>query len=163
MIDVAPVANRILPWLAWKYAIEGELYFNMNEAFGRESDPWVDISLFGGNGDGTLFYPGRTDHIGGARDIPIESIRMKLIREGLEDYEYLYLCSRMGLAELARKSSDRIATHLYQWDHNPATLYTLRRKMGDALSARYAWDAKGTTVPKTDSVERSHRQQTPPS
>src|SRR6185369_1738140 len=29
MIDVFPVANRILPWLAWKYAIEGELYFNM--------------------------------------------------------------------------------------------------------------------------------------
>ena len=41
--------------------------------------------------------------IGGTSDIPIESIRLKLIREGLEDYEYLYLCSRLGLAELAGK------------------------------------------------------------
>jgi hypothetical protein len=139
---VPPVANRILPWLAWKYAIEGELYFSMNEAFERESDPWVDVSMFGGNGDGTLFYPGRTDHIGGARDIPIESIRLKLIREGLEDYEYLYQSSRQGLAQLAEESSTSIGSHIYQWDHRPETLYALRRKMGDALSERYAVGAK---------------------
>ena len=157
MIDVAPVANRILPWLGWKYAIEGELYFNMDEAFGRGSDPWDDVSLFGGNGDGTLFYPGRTDHIGGARDIPIESIRLKLIREGLEDYEYLYLCSRLGLAELAQKSSNSIASHIYQWDHRPETLYALRRKMGDALAERYALGARSKTGPEMEPVDGSHR------
>ncbi len=148
MIDVAPVANRILPWLAWKYAIEGELYFNMDEAFGRAGDPWDDVSMFGGNGDGTLFYPGRTDHIGGSKDIPIESIRLKLIREGLEDYEYLYLCSRLGLAELAQKSGNSIASHIYQWEHNPETLYALRRKMGDALSEKYILDAASKARPK---------------
>ena len=138
MIDASPVAGRIFQWLAWKYGIEGELYFSMNEAFGRAGDPWDSVSLFGGNGDGTLFYPGRPARIGGASDIPIESIRLKLIREGLEDYEYLYLCSRLGLTELAGSSSKRIASHIYQWDHSPETLYALRRKMGDALSEQYA-------------------------
>jgi len=138
MIDAPPVAGRIFQWLAWKYGIEGELYFSMNEAFGRAGDPWDSVSLFGGNGDGTLFYPGRPARIGGASDIPIESIRLKLIREGLEDYEYLYLCSRLGLTELAGSSSKRIASHIYQWDHSPETLYALRRKMGDALSEQYA-------------------------
>jgi hypothetical protein len=138
MIDAPSVANRIFQWLAWKYEIEGELYFSMNEAFGRADDPWDSVSLFGGNGDGTLFYPGRPARIGGASDIPIEGIRLKLIREGLEDYEYLYLCSRLGLAELAESSSKRIASHIYQWDHSPETLYALRRKMGDALSEQYA-------------------------
>jgi len=138
MIDAPPVANRILQWLAWKYGIEGELYFSMDEAFGRAGDPWNNVSMFGGNGDGTLFYPGRPARIGGASDVPIESIRLKLIREGLEDYEYLYLCSRLGLAELAESSSKRIASHIYQWDHSPETLYALRRKMGDALSEQYA-------------------------
>ena len=50
-----------------------------------------DQLLFGGNGDGTLFYPGRARTIGGTRDIPVESVRLALIREGLEDYEYLRL------------------------------------------------------------------------
>ena len=62
MIDAPPVANRILQWLAWKYEIEGELYFSMNEAFGRGGDPWDSVSMFGGNGDGTLFYPGASPH-----------------------------------------------------------------------------------------------------
>ena len=147
MIDVPPVANRILQWLAWKYGIEGELYFNMDEAFGRASDPWDGVSMFGGNGDGTLFYPGRPARIGGASDIPIESIRLKLIREGLEDYEYLYLCPRLGLAELAERSSKSIGSHIYQWDHSPETLYALRRKMGDALDERYALGARSKTGP----------------
>ena len=161
MIDAPPVANRILQWLAWKYGIEGELYFSMNEAFGRAGDPWDSVSLFGGNGDGTLFYPGRPARIGGASDIPIESIRLKLIREGLEDYEYLDLCSQLGLGELAESSSKSIASHIYQWDHRPETLYALRRKMGDALSEK---DASGVvpravettskTTPKTDAVVR---------
>jgi hypothetical protein len=153
MIDAPSVANRIFQWLAWKYEIEGELYFSMNEAFGRADDPWDSVSLFGGNGDGTLFYPGRPARIGGASDIPIEGIRLKLIREGLEDYEYLYLCSRLGLAELAESSSKRIASHIYQWDHSPETLYALRRKMGDALSEKYtsgaAEKANKKTIPPT--------------
>src|SRR5262249_34302065 len=82
MIDDAPVRNRIMEWLTWKYDIHGELYFSMNEAYVKKSDPWKDVHLFGGNGDGTLFYPGRPDIIGGHTNIPIESIRLKLIREG---------------------------------------------------------------------------------
>jgi hypothetical protein len=135
MIDAPPVGNRIFQWLAWKYGIEGELYFNMDEAYARAADPWESLYLFGGNGDGTLFYPGRPNRIGGTADIPVESIRLKLIREGLEDYEYLALCQRSGLGDLARSSVNRMATTLYQWDHNPAALYEVRKKMGEALSA----------------------------
>lgn len=38
-----------------------------------------------------MFYPGRPDRIGGATHIPVESLRLKLIREGHKDYEYLLL------------------------------------------------------------------------
>ena len=135
MIDVPPVSNRIFQWLAWKYRIEGELYFNMDEAFSRAVDPWDDVTMFGGNGDGTLFYPGKPERVGGTTDIPIESIRLKLIREGLEDYEYLLLCDRRGLPDLVRQSNG-IASNIYQWDRNPDTLYSLRRRMGDALAKK---------------------------
>lgn len=43
--------------------------------------------LAGGNGEGTLFYPGRPDKIGGSDHIPVSSLRLTLIREGNEDYE----------------------------------------------------------------------------
>lgn len=43
--------------------------------------------LAGGNGEGTLFYPGRPDKIGGNDHIPVSSLRLTLIREGNEDYE----------------------------------------------------------------------------
>ncbi len=133
MIDVPPVSNRIFQWLAWRYRIEGELYFSMNEAFSRDIDPWDDVYMFGGNGDGTLFYPGRPARIGGTSEIPIESIRLKLIREGLEDYEYLHLCARRGLPDPIRQSNGLVSS-IYQWDRNPSTLYSFRRRMGEALA-----------------------------
>ncbi len=140
MIDTPPMANRIFQWLAWEYRVEGELYFNTDEAFGQPTeggkDPWESVLLFGGNGDGTLFYPGRPDRIGGDTQIPVESIRLKLIREGLEDYEYLHLCEQAGLRPLATRVAASMATSLYNWDHRPESLYTYRQQMGDALSSR---------------------------
>src|SRR5205823_5176976 len=120
MIDITPVANRIMPWLAWKYDIKGELYFHMNEAFSRSADPWNDVTLHGGNGDGTLFYPGKPALIGGKTDIPIESIRLKLIREGLEDYEYLFLLSKYQGREAPSRFVDRVVTNAYTYDRDPA-------------------------------------------
>src|SRR5262249_54164354 len=105
MIDDAPVRNRIMEWLSWKYDIHGELYFSVDEAFSKKPDPWKDVSLYGGNGDGTLFYPGRPQVIGGTTHIPIESIRLKLIREGLEDYEYLVMLTKL---KGAKTVADRV-------------------------------------------------------
>jgi hypothetical protein len=70
MVDVHR-PRRIGSCSGWPGSIgcEGELYYSMNEAYGQK-DPWTDIRLFGGNGDGTLFYPGRPARIGGHTDIP---------------------------------------------------------------------------------------------
>ena len=54
MIDAGGIANRIMPWIAWKYDIRGELYYNIDEMYSRGKDAWNDVYLFGGNGDGTL-------------------------------------------------------------------------------------------------------------
>jgi len=40
--------------------------------------PGTVVFLFGGNGDGTLFYPGSPDRIGGHTGIPVDSIRLKI-------------------------------------------------------------------------------------
>lgn len=66
----------------------------------RRIDPWREAQGFPGfrrplNGDGRLFYPGTPDAIGGP-DIPIASIRMKGVRDAIEDYEYLHLLEQSG-------------------------------------------------------------------
>lgn len=91
MIDASGPQNRVMEWLTFAYGIGGELYFNTMEGYFKLDDVWGTQFLFDGNGDGTLFYPGRPDRIGGSIHIPVESLRLKLIREGYEDYEYLNL------------------------------------------------------------------------
>ncbi len=131
MIDASPVANRIMEWMSFKYGIQGELYFNMTEGFRKKTQPWENVNLFGGNGDGTLFYPGLPGRIGGKSDIPVESIRLKLIREGLEDYEYLHLLNN----ELAAGTVNSLVRKTYDFEHDPVKLYAARQKMGEALSS----------------------------
>ena len=134
MIDDAPVRNRIMEWLTWKYGFQGELYFSTSEAYARKPDPWKDVYLFGGNGDGTLFYPGRPDVIGGTTQIPVESIRLKLIREGLEDYEYLAMLSKLAGYKAVADSVDGFIRKTYDYDQDPHKLYSAREWMGRKLS-----------------------------
>jgi len=133
MIDVPGASNRVMQWIAWKYRIQGELYYSMDEAYGRGKDPWDSVFLVGGNGDGTLFYPGRPDHIGGQTDIPIESIRLKLIREGMQDYEYLALLAKLGGTKCADEYADRIVKKPYRWESQPETFLKVRQELGEAL------------------------------
>jgi Glycoside hydrolase 123, catalytic domain/Glycoside hydrolase 123 N-terminal domain len=129
-IDTSPVANRIMEWMSWKYGIHGELYYSMTEAYTNSGDAWKDVYRYGGNGDGTLFYPGTPDRIGGKTHIPIDSIRLKLIREGLEDYEYLDM---LGPSPVAHEAVDGIVHKTFDFEHDPSLLYAARRRMGEEL------------------------------
>ena len=131
MIDASGPANRVMQWVAWNYRIDGELYYSMNEAYAH-GDPWTDVRLFGGNGDGTLFYPGLPSKIGGNTHIPIESIRLKLIREGMEDYEYLTLLTHFDTKAAAQYAA-RIVQATYSWETRPNSFLQVRRELGEAL------------------------------
>src|SRR5579884_2507793 len=97
MADLPSMYSRIYQWLTYQYSVGyaapgplTELYYETVYAYQfSTNDPWKNIYYFTGNGDGTLFYPGRPDKIGGTTHIPIPSIRLKMLREGIEDYEYL--------------------------------------------------------------------------
>jgi hypothetical protein len=133
VVDAPPMAQRIFEWLTFRYDIGGELYFNTVEAYYKGLDPWRDQYLHGGNGDGTLFYPGRPDVIGGRTHIPIETIRLARIRDGLEDYEYLKLyAARFGRGAALRKAM-AVATRTFRWEHKPERLFAVRHEIASAL------------------------------
>lgn len=143
MIDDAPVRNRIMEWLSWKYGMQGELYYSMDEAFMRKPDPWKDVNLYSGNGDGTLFYPGRPQDVGGTKQIPIESIRLKLIREGLEDYEYLALLTKLAGYQEVSDGIAGLLRNTYDYDQDPARLMAAREWLGREITRRSGLAGKG--------------------
>jgi MYXO-CTERM domain-containing protein len=94
-IDEAAITNRMMPWLDFEFQVGAELYYDTTHAMDT-GDAWTTQYAFGNNGDGSIWYPGKPSVIGGTKDIPIESLRMKLIRAGMQDYEYLALLTRLG-------------------------------------------------------------------
>jgi len=121
VVDVrSAVAHRIQEWLAFRYHVAGELYYQSVEAYGTGS-----IYAHGGNGDGTLFYPGP--------NIPIASIRLALMRDAEEDYEYLHLLAAHDPAR-ADAIAARIARTPRDWDADSRALLAARHALAVAIS-----------------------------
>lgn len=97
-IDDAATAPRIHPWMNCLWGNDGILYWATDNWTQADCDPWQKTETYPtGNGDGSLLYPGRDGF-----DHPVASIRLKMLREGLEDYELLkLLAGRLG--EVAAK------------------------------------------------------------
>jgi len=93
VIDAPAAQARAMSWLMFEYQTSGELYYQTTE---KLPTAWNQdgLAFSGGHGDGTLFYPGTPARIGGDSEIPVESIRLKRIREGREDYELLRLAEQ---------------------------------------------------------------------
>ncbi|MFQ6098032.1 MAG: DUF4091 domain-containing protein, partial [Armatimonadota bacterium] len=80
-IDYPGTDHRLVFWQAWRYDVTGFLYWAINY---WKTNPWEDPMTYpGGNGDGSLLYFGR--------DGPVNSIRWEIVRDGIEDYDYLAL------------------------------------------------------------------------
>ena len=133
MVDHPALSNRAMGVLAYLNGIDGELYYDTVFAY-NTLDPWSDVFAFGGNGDGTLFYPGSPERIGGQRPIPIESLRLKQIRDGLEDYEYLTLLDKAGAGELAHAGARGLASSGYELSLEPARWEAARAAWTERLS-----------------------------
>ncbi|MFT3914170.1 MAG: DUF4091 domain-containing protein [Anaeromyxobacteraceae bacterium] len=144
MIDASAVRNRAMQWLLFTFRMTGELYWDTAYAYGQ--DPWNSVYQFSGNGDGTLFYPGQTSRIGGTTDIPIASMRLKYIREGMEDYEYLKLLASAGDEAMARREALTLFPHPYSTEQKPEDLMAARER----IAARIEALAGGTPTPTPD-------------
>ncbi|HYD43002.1 MAG TPA: DUF4091 domain-containing protein [Anaeromyxobacter sp.] len=135
-IDRPAAAARAVAWLAARRGLSGELYYDMLQTWTR--DPWSDPRAFAGNGDGTLLYPGRPAALGGRHPFPVESIRLKVIRDGLEDLELLRLARAAGLGALCDRTEAALVPTARGFARDPASWIAARRRLGDALAARLA-------------------------
>jgi putative cell wall-binding protein len=103
LIDKPLTDSRVQGWFAFDTNADGLMYYSVNR-WGSTTyrDAYRDtMSYPGGNGDGSLVYPGYYPSLGMpvAGAPPVGSLRMEALRDGLEDYEYLkMLQNRAGRA-----------------------------------------------------------------
>ena len=80
------------------------------------------------HGDGTLLYPSKSGPIGG--------IRLMNIRDGLEDYEYLWQLSELAQSvECGRNATQAITKGLGSITRDPQKVNSQRLKIAKAIEA----------------------------
>ncbi|RKY04907.1 hypothetical protein DRP77_02560 [Candidatus Poribacteria bacterium] len=79
-LDYPLVKTRVLHWINYAYDLKGFLHWGLN--FWRD-DPFGEPAPNLPPGDTHIVYPGREG--------PLSSIRFDVMRDGIEDYEYLVL------------------------------------------------------------------------
>ena len=137
-INFPLIESRVIWWLAYQQKMDGFLFWALN-FWARESDndclidpvkdgPFIKWNIESHKifyGDGTLIYPGI--------DGPIGTIRLANIRDGLEDYEYLWMLSNQaGDIDTGRKACRPITTGVINFTRDPKTVYDQR----DAIAGR---------------------------
>jgi hypothetical protein len=135
-IDRPGTAALAVPLLGVRRGLWGELYYDMLQAW--TGDPWTDPRAFAGNGDGTLLYPGRPELLGGTHPFPVESIRLKIVRDALQDAELWALARRVGEGALADRLLARLVPSARGWERRPEPWLAARRLLGDAVARRLA-------------------------
>lgn len=139
-LDFPAINYRIPTWFFHRYGVTGLGYWDTLAWFAG-ADVWNDAASFVSNqppgirfnGDGLLVYPGRKALTG--FDGPLASLRLKWIRESVEDYMYIGLLLQAGERTFVEQQLGRIARHFGDWDNNPALLMQVRQELGNRLAS----------------------------
>jgi len=128
-IDRSLLVYRVPTWINYQYGITGLLYWSTVTTV---IDPWFNPAFAHPrhyNGDGFLFYPGLPCGIDGA----VASIRVKNLRDGMEDYEYFALLEKLGGKGAAKKIVDTIAPSWWGFSKDPDRIFAARRELAEEI------------------------------
>lgn len=140
VIDRAGIEARITPWLAWLERVDGLLYYSITD---WSHDPWTTTwSNDSCNGDAVMLYPPKDSTIAfnpcdSQSNRLVSSIRWELMREGMEDYEYLWLLKNGAPQIDAVNHADTLAAGFIasrtRFSRVPTDLYDTRAAIADLL------------------------------
>lgn len=144
-IDAPAMDPVMVPWITWRYGMNGILYWALN-FWPQTPDPWLDpVTYLSGflcsdgyvlNGEGSLLYPGTGAHrYTGQKDVdgPVSSIRFELLREGIEDYEYLWLLKSLGDGAFADRAAQSLVVDVRAFSRNAEELFNTRTTLAQRI------------------------------
>ena len=152
--DDSLTGARILSWMQYDYGVDGNLYWSVNiysainnladGNYTRPVNAWEETRRNTNenalNGDGYLFYPGLDYGIKG----PVGSLRLEAIRDGNEEYEYLYELENfvdgmqdyyeeeISVQSMLRTLFDRLYTGT-QYVQDSGNFYTVRSELAEVI------------------------------
>ena len=83
------------------------------------------------NGDGSILYPGRAVGYDGIAP----SLRLKALRDSIEDYEHLSILERAGMADEAQAVIMPLAGSWFKWETDPAEYEKARARLAEMIVA----------------------------
>ena len=137
MVDYPPINERIQAgFLNFTQGATGLLYYRADGwTAGNAIGSWnnVDTTACGGGlgrpGDGIFLYPPAP--IASTESAP--GIRLKAIRDGIQDYEYAQMLKNLGQLSTVDTALLPIAGSWSNWSHDPNALQNARTQLGQLL------------------------------
>lgn len=135
-LDHPGIESKFTGWLLWKYRISGIAYYSLNN---WSKNPWTDPLNDNHNGDLFMLYPPSPDNsaisYGSNNHRFVPSIRFELMRDSLEDYEYLWILNnnnapQVDIVNPADSQADKIINSLTSYTRDSEFIYNLRRLIG---------------------------------
>jgi hypothetical protein len=137
-IDYPLLNYRVPAWMAWRDEIKGLLYWGGMSYWKQTEDPWVNAPIYIGsgalqqgrkdilfNGEGSLVYPAGA--VGYSGIVP--TIRLKALRDAIEDYEYLAILSQLGIGAEAAEVVQRLTGSWFEWEKDPSAWEQARKEL----------------------------------
>jgi hypothetical protein len=136
MMDYPPINERIQAGLLnWTQGATGILYYRADGWLaGNTLSSWNNVDMldcggFSRPGDGIFVYP--PGPIASTESAP--GIRLKAVRDGIQDYEYAQILKNLGQVPFVNSIIQPIATSWSNWSHDPNALEGARLKLGQQL------------------------------
>jgi hypothetical protein len=143
-IDFPLLNYRVPAWMAWRDGMKGLLYWGGMTYWRETDDPWTHAPAYSGNGalqqggkglvfngEGSLVYPARAVGYDGI----VASMRLKALRDSIQDYEYLAILGRLGQAEAAQKIVRSLTESFFQWDKDASAYERARSRLAGIIAA----------------------------
>lgn len=127
LLNHTALEHRLLFWQVYAEEIANGYIYWQSTYWDQVEDPWTDQATVkmldaGVWGDGSLFYPGEEG--------PIGSIRLELIREGLQDFELLKMAEAKFGREKVMEKVSRLTKSLVEYTDDPLLFEQVRREIG---------------------------------
>ena len=142
-IDFPLLNYRVPAWMAWRDGMTGLLYWGGMSYWRQTDDPWTQAPFYTGNGqpqqgkkgiifngEGSLVYPARPVGYDGI----VPTIRLKALRDAIEDYEYLVILQRLGKAPDAQKVVRSLTQTFFQWEKDPVSYEKARARLAAMIT-----------------------------